>query len=89
MIRSKKQYLAIVVLIILQVLVMIYWGMQKKGYHFDEILSYGLANSYYEPFITRFDGYGSEWISSDRIIDFFEVTEDDRFAYDSVIYNQT
>lgn len=89
MIRSKKQYVAIAALIVLQVLVMIFWGTQKEGYHFDEILSYGLANSYYEPFITRFSEYGNEWISSERIENFFEVNETDKFAYDSVVYNQT
>ena len=89
MIRSKKQSIAIVVLIILQVLVMIYWGMQKNGYHVDEMYSYGLANSYYTPFIQQLEGYGEEWITSERIADFLEVTEDDRFAYGSVVYNQT
>lgn len=30
---------------------MLYYGSQKEGYHFDELYSYGLANSEYLPFM--------------------------------------
>lgn len=50
--HANKTRVAMVTLVAIQLIVMILFSMQKIGYHMDEILSYGLANSYFDPFIT-------------------------------------
>lgn len=79
-----------VVLLILITVNIIYWGNKKEGYHIDEIYSYGLANSYYNPF-PFFDNedYWMNWHDSQYLQDYITVSKDHTFAYDSVYYNQT
>ena len=60
-------------------------GQDKLGYHVDEYYSYGLSNSYYKPFP---DDY-NQWLSPDYYADYLTTSEDDRFSYGSVYYNQT
>ncbi len=72
---------------------------QKKSYHSDEVFSYGLANSFYEPYLdtsaVRHDlGEGHQhnlnnWISGDVIRDYVTVRSGEQFRYDSVWYNQS
>lgn len=69
----------------------------KEGCHSDEIFSYGLANSFYQPFLDNDDIRGQtlkednlfHWESGDIIRDYVTVREDQRFRYDSVWYNQS
>ena len=80
---------SIVVLIIaIQVLVMVYHGMIKEGYFTDEVSSYGLSNSYYEPFIQNDEDFIERYYTKEELTDYLSVT-DDGFSYDSVYYNQT
>lgn len=60
-------------------------GQAKRGYHVDEYYSYGLANSYYKPFP---DDY-NQWLSPDYYRDYLTTSEEERFSYGSVYYNQT
>ena len=68
---------------------------KKKGYHSDEIYSYGLSNSFYQPFIHSNSVYGeeylkvNEWFSGEVLREYVTVQPDERFRYDSVWYNQT
>ncbi len=72
---------------------------EKKSYHSDEIFSYGLANSFYEPYLetngVRYAvGEGHEhnlnhWISGDVIRNYVTVQQGEQFRYDSVWYNQS
>lgn len=87
----------LVILIIVQALYMsLYFVNNKKGYHSDEIFSYGLSNSFYQPFIhsdnvnSSYDELQNinEWISGDILRNYITVQEDERFRYDSVWYNQ-
>lgn len=67
----------------------------------DEIWSYGLANSFYRPFlylepgirIADRDKYGTalygEWTDGGFFRDYVTVSADKRFRYDSVVSNQT
>ena len=80
---------SIVVLIVaIQVLVMVYHGMIKEGYFIDEVSSYGLSNSYYEPFIQNDEDFIERYYTKEELTDYLSVT-DDGFSYDSVYYNQT
>lgn len=89
---------------------------QKEGLHSDEIFSYGLSNSYYQPFYplpasakdsrgpirlemedgsVRLDLEASnmincyQWVSGDTCKNYLTVQPDQRFCYDSVLYNQS
>jgi len=76
------------VLIGVQVLVLLFFAAQKKGYFIDEIYSWGLANGYYKPFVVSYDVF-DKWISGDVFMDYMTVQEGERFAYPSVYDNQT
>lgn len=74
---------------------------EKQGCHSDEIWSYGLANSYYQPHIyldnniSQYDEAPeyiinhNEWTDGSIYKDYLVVNDGERFSYDSVYYNQT
>ncbi|SEL38329.1 hypothetical protein [Ruminococcus albus] len=105
--ENKKRFpvacLFLAVLILIQLVYSTYMFVYKKnGTHSDEIWSYGLANSYYRPFIYLPDGIyqdeynggydGSDitnkWIDGKVMNDYVTVQEGERFTYDSVYHNQ-
>ncbi len=103
--EKKKQllpYLLLIVIIVLQLVWTSYVFLNvKQGYHSDEIWSYGLANSYYKPFIylnpgvnidtPTADDYDNihEWITGETFKNYITVQENERFTYGSVYSNQT
>lgn len=72
---------------------------KKNAFHSDEIFSYGLANSFYEPYLDTDsirdrigDGHQENighWISGDVIRKYVTVQKGEQFRYDSVWYNQS
>lgn len=66
----------------------------KKQCHCDEVYSYGLSNSFYQPFVGSQEFHMkdlkgvNEWISGDASHDYITVQEGEQFRYDSVWYNQ-
>ena len=72
---------------------------RKTAFHSDEIFSYGLANSFYEPYLDTdsirdkvgegHDENIGQWISSDVIREYVTVQKGEQFRYDSVWYNQS
>lgn len=44
-----------VVLAGIQIITLLIFAGQKKGYFIDEIYSWGLANGYYKPFVASYD----------------------------------
>lgn len=103
--EAKKSYLSRIFLILIIILQLAWTSYNfianKQGCHSDEIWSYGLANSYYQPFIYMKDGVFIEDISDDDLInlntltngktyrDYITVQKGERFAYGSVYHNQT
>ena len=88
----KKISLILLVIIILQALRIVYvFAVCKEGKHSDEIWSYGLANSYFQPYIYMDDNYeyinNEKWISGEELKRYITVQEKERFAYDSVVSN--
>ena len=79
--RKKTIYLILFVIILLQLFRIIYsFAFLKEGTHSDEEWSYGLANSYFEPYIyqnadeTEYT-HMNEWFSSDKenvLIEYYE-----------------
>ena len=66
------------------------WAVRKEGFFLDEIYSYGLANSAYQPFLENVkDGQITEHIfAREELLDYVSVAENGRFDYASVYYNQ-
>lgn len=71
-----------------QILVLLLFACQKKGYFIDEIYSWGLSNGYYKPFVVSYDVFG-RWLDGDEFRDYMTVQQEERFAYESVYDNQT
>lgn len=69
--------------------------IKKKGYHSDEIYSYGLSNSFYMPFISLDHIFQedyinlNQWVSGEVLREYITVQPDEVFRYDSVWYNQS
>lgn len=96
-------YMILAGIILVQLLYSTFMFVYKKnGTHSDEIWSYGLANSYYKPFVYLPDGIyqdeyrggyeGSDitgkWIDGKVMNDYVTVQKGERFTYDSVYHNQ-
>ena len=93
--NSKACNVILAVLVVLQILVVSYFFIfEKEGFHSDEVWSYGLANSFYEPFI-----YGDtlsqdvnkchKWVDGSEFLHYLTVQKGEQFRYDSVWYNQS
>ena len=68
--------------------------VQKEGAHSDETWSFGLANSYYEPYIQYSDDTSEyknvdTWITSDVFRDYLTVQKGERFSFGSVYHNMS
>lgn len=85
----KKSNFIFIMLLIIILLLGGYYTKQKSGYHIDEMLTFGLSNSYYEPFLPQppVDANYGMIISGETFTNYLSV-EDDKFSYDSVMYNQ-
>lgn len=92
--RKKIAYLMLFIIILITLGRIIYSFVYLKGdYHSDEMWSYGLSNSYYEPFIFQNAEHTDlinidKWVSADIMRDYLTVDREHRFSYDSVNYNQ-
>ena len=86
-----KRYGKILAVLIIAAAVCLFFANKKSGYHIDEIYSFGLANSYYAPYITDIkDGdIVDKVFTRQELIDYLTVGDDDAFAFGSVYYNQT
>ena len=94
-INGKNKFrIILLVIILIQLLRIVYsFSFLKEGTHSDEIWSYGLANSYYEPFIYDTFNHGEirnndQWLSGQIMKDYLTVDSDHKFSYDSVYFNQ-
>ncbi len=89
MLKRVDRRWILVLIIILQVLMMVLLGTQKNSYFIDEVASYGLSNSYYEPFIQYRDDFELSEIDQDVFKEYLSVDSQDAFKYDSVFFNQS
>lgn len=84
--KSNKHKIFIILFLLLNVSMMLFFGMKKNGYNVDELYTYGLSNSYYEPFINISE---NTELSSDYFEEYFTVQDNEKFAYKSVYNNQS
>lgn len=99
-----KKYNSVILLAVIIVIQLIYstviFATKKMGYHSDEICSYGLSNSYYQPYVFMDDNiyvddiesedirHFGEWTDSQVYNDYITVQQGERFSYASVYHNQ-
>ena len=98
--ENSKYIITLALIIVAQMIYTIYiFAFVKQGNHSDEVWLYGLANSYYDPFISFEKGADiqtyknlrnvNEWIQGDTLKNYITVQPGERFAYGSVYYNNT
>lgn len=63
---------------------MLHFAFAKQGFHIDEIYSYGLSNSYYNPFPTA----ANEWMPGTYYQNYLMPNHATQFEYGSVMSNQ-
>ncbi len=80
--------IALAAIIVLQLVVVFCFAVQKQGYFIDEISSYVLANSYYNVKNYSLSSIVNKWTDGEFFSNLVKVSESHRFAYDSVFYNQ-
>ena len=95
-IHSKKFIYLLLTLIIFAGIVRFSYGffVEKKGTHSDEEWSFGLANSYYEPYIYSSDNdlyakNSNKWIKGQILKNYLSVQKGERFSFGSVYYNMS
>ena len=97
---SKKSILIFLLILIALTLYTFLFFTKKKDYHGDEVWSYGLANSYFNPFLHNSGTWDDNsnpdfiqnyetWITGETFHNYLTVQQNERFAYDSVWYNQS
>lgn len=87
-VKNKKVKIIFVIILVIQLCCMFYYGNAKQGYFVDELWSYGLANSYYHPHVDCNGALLKGWVTGNYFHDYLRVLPNQRFAYGSVIYNQ-
>lgn len=84
-------FLLALLIIIQSILLIFTFSCKRQGFHSDENWSYGYANSYYQSNIFQDSSKNpinfDEWKSSSILRDYIEVSENQRFRFDSVFYN--
>ncbi len=86
-----KKYGAAVLAFVMVLGVCLLFCTRKTGMFIDEVYSYGLANSYYAPFLPdlKEGSFTDQVFTREEIESYLSVGEGDAFAAGSVYYNQT
>lgn len=90
--RLKKENLLFVLTLCIVCAVTLFWFVKKSDMFIDEIVTYGLSNSYYAPFISDVPEDKSlinKVLTKEDFTEYLTVSEEDAFRFDSVYYNQT
>lgn len=86
--HKRTSRLLFLSVLILQILFAVFWSGQKAGFWVDELWSYGLANSYYHPYIYIEGPVEEGWVPGEYFGDYVTADTEHRFDYGSVFYNQ-
>ena len=74
--QKKKKIIMLSAILIVELAVLLYFGFQKKGMHFDEFFSYFNTNNSFGR-----EAYDRTWVSSDNIKKDFYVIPGEGFNY--------
>ncbi len=81
---KHRRLILIILLLFIETAVLIFFGVQKKGMHFDEFFSYFNTNNSYGR-----EAYDRSWVSSENIKKDFYVLPGERFNYSRVVELQS
>ncbi|MCR4989824.1 MAG: hypothetical protein K6A38_03070 [Lachnospiraceae bacterium] len=81
---TKRGKICLIALLVLELFVLIYFGYQKKGMHFDEFFSYFNTNDSFGR-----EAYDRSWVTSENIKKDFYVLPGEGFNYGRVITLQS
>ncbi|WP_295360816.1 glycosyltransferase family 39 protein [uncultured Pseudoramibacter sp.] len=77
-------------IIVVQIIAVVHFAIQKDGFFGDENYSFNLANSYYSPFVGHVSKSNINKVLNSKFwITRVNVTNNHRFIYRSVFYNQS
>lgn len=82
--KSRTGKIILILILMLQLGVLIFFGMQKKGMHFDECFSYFNTNNSFGR-----EAYDRTWVSSEDIMKDFYVLPGEGFNYPFVVKLQS
>lgn len=91
--KINKNYLMLVVIILIQVIyIACVFNVEKQGYHSDELWNYGFANStegkhVYSTDVGREPKNCDEWVSTDVLRRYITVDKNEIFNYAAVYKN--
>lgn len=92
---SRKYTILFTIIVIIQMLMLIHYMKIRTSLFYDEIWSYGMANSYDSPFLydkgytrDKYDSFYNHWIEGRRYFEYITVQPQERFAYNKVFNNQ-
>ena len=97
-VSNHKFRLVFILTISLQLIMMVYYGTLKTGFHVDEIWTFAHSNSLFKPYLYQSlnsdwkventdNSFFNQWIAGDEYYDYITLTDSERFRYDSVVYN--
>lgn len=87
---KKKSWKIIVAMILLLISIWAgYWCSVREGFYEDEVWTFLLADSYYNPSLSDDSEYLNHWLKGEYFKDAITVQEGERFDLGSVNYNQT
>lgn len=84
--KHGKIIVGILVVLILQSLIYIYFGNQKVGFHIDEFYTYALSNG--QERANDFIEDGKIYTGGSPLLEHYTTNQDNRFDYEMVWRNQ-
>ena len=84
---KKKEIIAIIIVLIIQTMVYVFWGLNKEYIHMDEVYSFGLVNYDKVEIQDNWDFYNT-WHTNEYYMDYLTVNEDEKSDFSSVYKNQ-
>lgn len=96
--RNKRFLFLVILTILLQTSMMVFFGFLKSGFHVDEIWTFAHSNSKYKPYLYKAiysdskitiqeDDFFNTWINGSDYQQYVTLTKEERFNYGSVFYN--
>ena len=75
---DKKFAIGIMLVLLFQIMLLVYWGIQKQGYHVDEVYTFELSNYQYTNYGDISGSYG-QWKSGKELGDVIEPNGSELF----------
>ena len=86
-VRFRPSVLLLAGILILQLVLLVWFGCQKQGFHEDEIATFTLSN-HTDGFFFRTESLMNRWVDGSAFEDVLTVSEEERFDYQMVYRNQ-